>query len=59
MKKKGIIEIGDNQIGGGQRGAKGIFYFEVHAMGQAIEFGIALRFQDCGRVVVPTDGTGA
>ena len=34
-------------------------YFEVHAMGQAIEFGIALRFQDCGRVVVPTDGTGA
>lgn len=59
MKKKGIIEIGDNQIGGGQRGAKGIFYLEAHAMGQAVEFGVALRFTDSSRVVVPTDGTGA
>ena len=46
MKQERVVEIGQDQIGRGKSGAKGIGSPETRPLGQAVQFGVAVGFAD-------------
>jgi hypothetical protein len=55
MKKKGIVEVGDDQICLWERSPKSVLDVKYRSRGEAVHFGVPLGFLNRGGIKIPTD----
>ena len=55
MKKKGVVEIGDDQVCLGERSSKSVLDLKLKPRGEAIYFCVALSFLNCSGIKIPTE----